>query len=320
MAKEMARAAAQLSKAKCSRVNQRSYTRNWQLYVMLIPTIAYFVIFRYIPMLGIQIAFKDFIPMQGIWGSHFVGFKHFVRFFNGYYAGRLIWNTLSLSFIQLIFSFPIPIILALLLNEVRSQRYKKIAQTVSYAPHFLSTVVIVGLMTSLLSPRNGVVNTGLMALGLIKEPLYFITEENWFKPLYILSTIWQETGWNAVVYMSALAAVDTQLYEAARVDGAGRFRCIINITIPNIAPTMITMLILNCGKVMNVGFEKAFLMQNDLNIAASDIITTYVYRMGIMQGQYSFGTAVGLFNSVVNTTLILCVNAISKRVSETSLW
>jgi putative aldouronate transport system permease protein len=300
--------------------NRKSYTRNWQLYVLLLPTLAYFVILRYMPILGIQIAFKDFIPTLGIWGSPLVGLKHFSRFFSGYYASRLIWNTISLSFTQLILSFPMPILLALLLNEARGQRFMKFAQTISYSPHFLSTVVIVGLLMSLLSPRNGLINSLLMNMGLIQEPVSFMTEEGWFKPLYIMSSIWQETGWNAVVYMAALAGVDTQLYEAARVDGAGRLRCIANITLPSIAPTMITMLILNCGKVMNVGFEKVYLMQNDLNIAAADVISTYVYKMGILQGQYSFSTAVGLFNSVVNTVLVLTVNAISRKVSDSSLW
>lgn len=296
--------------------------KNLDLYLLLLPTILYFIVFRYIPILGIQIAFKDYVPVLGIGGSNWAEpvFKHFIRFFNGYYSKRLIVNTLLLSFGQLLLGFPIPILLALLLNEIRNQKFKKFAQTLTYAPHFVSVVVVVGLMNSLLNVNHGLVNTLLVSLGMVEEPIEFLTSTTWFKPLYIISGIWQEAGWGAVVYMAALAGVDQQLYEAAKVDGAGRLKRIIHITLPCIAPTMITMLILNCGKVMNIGYEKVYLMQNALNIASSDVISTYVYTVGILNSQYSFSTAVNLFNSVINTILILMVNKISRKVSETSLW
>lgn len=298
----------------------RSYTRNWQLYLLLIPTVAYFLIFRYAPMYGVQIAFKDYLPTLGYAGSEWAGFKYFARFFGSYYANRQILNTLAISFGMLLFSFPIPILIALTLNEVRNRHYKKLVQTVTYAPHFLSTVVVVGLISSLTNIRYGLINKALLETGLMEAAIPFSSRPEWFKPLYIISGVWQESGWNAVIYMAALSSVDMQLYEAARVDGAGRLRCIWHITIPCILPAMITMLILNSGKVMNVGYEKVLLMQNSLNISSSDVISTYVYEQGLKKGQYSYATAVGLFNSVVNTALILIVNNISRRVSETSLW
>lgn len=308
------------SQAKGRARMQRSLQRYWQLYLFLLPTILYFVIFRYLPMVGIQIAFRDFSPKLGYWGSKWVGLKHFTRFFTSYYAERQIVNTVVLSFGTLLFSFPMPVLLALLLNEVRSSKVKRIIQTITYAPHFLSLVVVVGLVASLTNINYGLINILLKKAGLIETSINFMTQAEWFRPLYILSSIWQETGWNAVIYMAALAAVDVQLYEAAEVDGAGRLRRIWHVTLPCIAPTMITMLILNAGKVMNIGYEKVLLMQNDLNKATSDVITTYVYQQGILKGQYSYSTAVNLFNSVINTALVICVNAISRRVSDTSLW
>lgn len=297
-----------------------AYLKNWQLYLLLIPTVVYFVVFRYLPMAGIQIAFRDYMPPLGYLGSPFVGLKHFIRFFNGYFAERLISNTLILSFGMLLLSFPVPILIALTLNEVRLRSVKKIAQTITYAPHFLSTVVVVGLLTSLTNTRNGVINLLLVNSGIISEPIAFMSQAQWFRPLYILSGIWQESGWNTVIYMAALSAVDVQLYEAARVDGAGRLRTIWHITVPCILPTMITLLILSSGKVMNVGYEKVLLMQNPLNMATSDVITTYVYQTGLLKGQFSYATAVGLFNSVVNTLLIVCVNFVSRRLSDVGVW
>lgn len=298
----------------------RSFKENWQLYLLLVPTILYFVVFRYVPMVGVQIAFRDFMPNLGYWGSRWVGLKHFERFFSSYYAERMIINTLVLSFGTLFISFPAPVIISLVLNEVRNSKVKKFAQTVTYAPHFLSVVVVVGLVASMTNINYGLINMALKKLGLIEESINFMTRPEWFRPLYIISSIWQESGWNAIVYLAALSSVDVQLYEAARVDGAGRLRCIWHVTIPCIAPAMITMLILNCGKVMNVGHEKVLLMQNDLNKATSDIIATYVYQQGLQKGQYSFATAVNLFNSVINTLLVVVVNAISRKVSSTSLW
>ena len=311
----------------CSRPGQKpwrkkllKYLCNWQLYLLLLPALVYFIVFRFAPMYGIQIAFRDFMPRHGFLGSEWVGLKHFERFFSSYYCIRMLKNTVMLSFGTLIFSFPFPILIALTLNEVMNKSVKKVVQTITYAPHFLSTVVLVGLIMSLTNVRYGLINQFLTMTGLSAGPIPFMDQAAWFKPLYILSAIWQESGWNAVVYMAALAAVDVQLYEAARVDGAGRLRCIWHVTLPCIAPIIITMLILNCGKVMNLGFEKVLLMQNDLNIASSDIISTYVYEQGLKKGQYSYAAAVDLFNSVINTALILSVNAISRRMSATSLW
>ena len=292
----------------------------WQLYLFLVPTLLYFILFRYLPMVGIQVAFRDYMPTLGFWGSKWVGLKHFTRFFKSYYAERMIVNTIVLSFGSLFLSFPMPVILSLLLNEVRNSKVKRTIQTITYAPHFLSTVVVVGLVVSLTNINYGLFNVLLKKMGLIETSINFMTEANWFRPLYIISSIWQEAGWSAVIYMSALSSVDMQLYEAAEVDGAGRLGRIWHITIPCIAPTMITMLILNAGKVMNIGYEKVLLMQNDLNKATSDVITTYVYQQGVLKGQYSYSTAVNLFNSVINTALVLVVNAISRKVSDTSLW
>ncbi len=292
----------------------------WQLYLFLLPTLAYFLLFRYLPMVGVQVAFRDYMPNLGYWNSKWVGFKHISRFFSSYYAKRMIINTVALSFGTLFISFPVPVILALLLNEVRNSKIKRTIQTITYAPHFLSTVVVVGLVVSLTNINYGLFNVLPKKIGVLDTSINYMTEVSWFRPLYIASSIWQESGWNAVVYMAALSAVDVQLYEAAEVDGAGRLRRVWHITLPCIAPTMITMLILNAGKVMNIGYEKVLLMQNDLNIEASDVITTYVYQQGVLKGQYSYSTAVNLFNSVINTLLVVVVNTISRRVSETSLW
>ncbi len=307
---------------KAARENRltKSVRKHWQLYLLLLPTILYFALFRYLPMAGIQIAFRYFVPSLGYWGSKWVGLAHFERFFSSYYAERMIVNTLYLSFGTLILSFPAPLLLALTLNEVRSSKLKRTIQTITYAPHFLSLVVVVGLVTSLTNINYGLVNVLLKRMNVIEDSVNFMTEAGWFRPLYIISSIWQETGWNAVIYMAALASVDTQLYEAAQMDGAGRLRRIWHVAIPCIAPTMITMLILNAGKVMNIGYEKVLLMQNDLNKSTSDVITTYVYQQGILKGQYSYSTAVNLFNSVINTLLVIVVNAISRKVSDTSLW
>ena len=299
---------------------RKSLKKNGILYLFLLPMIIYILIFNYMPLAGVQISFKDFVATKGIWGSEWVGFKYFQQFFSSPMFWKLLKNTLVISLYQLVFSFPIPIILALILNYTPNQKLKKITQTATYAPHFISTVVLVGLLSTLLNTGNGLINHLLLSAGLIEEPIEFLTEAGWFKPLYIISGIWQEMGWGAVVYMAALAGVDQQLYEAAKVDGAGRMKRILYITIPAILPAMITMLILNCGKVMNIGYEKVYLMQNDLNIASSDVISTYVYKVGILNNQYSFSTAVNLFNSVINTALIIIVNKFSKKVSDTSLW
>lgn len=311
-------AANAVSETKRKRFMWNRILRNWQLYALISPVIAYYVLFQYVPMYGIQIAFKDFIATQGIWGSPWVGFEHFDRFFNSYYFWRLIKNTLGIGLYSLAIGFPIPIILALLMNEVRAERFKKFVQTITYAPHFLSTVVVVGMMMIFLSPRYGIINHFIEMVG--GQPINFMTEPSWFKSLYVLSDVWQTMGWSSIIYLAALAGIDNQLHEAARVDGATRLQRIWHINIPGIMPTIIILLILNMGSIMGIGFEKVLLMQNNLNMESSDIIATYVYRIGIQNAEYSFSAAIGLFNSVINFILLVVVNFISKRVSETSLW
>ncbi len=303
---------------KSTKVKKAAIRRNWDLYVLITPVVIYFLIFKYWPMYGVQIAFKDFIANKGIWGSPWRGFKHFRRFFRSYHFWPLIRNTVGISVYQLAVGFPIPIIFALMLNEVKNEKFKKSVQTITYAPHFLSTVVLVGMMTAMLSPKNGIVNEFIKLLG--KEPIYFMAEANWFKTVYVWSGIWQNTGWNSIIYMAALAGIDPQLYEAAIVDGASKWQRMWNITIPGILPTAITLLILNTGRIMNVGFEKVFLMQNGLNLTSSEVISTYVYKAGLIGAEYSFSAAVGLFNSIINFILLITVNKISRKTTETSLW
>lgn len=297
---------------------KKSFIKNWDLYLLIAPVIVLFIIFHYVPMYGVIIAFKRYSPIKGIWGSTWVGLTHFTRFFNSFHFKNLITNTLGISIYQLVLGFPAPILLALMMNELRGKYFKKTIQTVTYAPHFLSTVVLVGMLTAFLSPRNGVINEVIKFFG--GEPIFFMAEPGWFKTIYVLSGIWQNTGWSSIVYMAALTAIDPQLYEAATVDGASKLQRIMHVTIPGILPTAITLLILNTGHIMSVGFEKVFLMQNGLNMQTSDVISTYVYRTGLLGSEFSFSAAVGLFNSLINFTLIILVNSFSKKVSETSLW
>lgn len=229
-----------------------------------------------------------------------------------------MFNTISISVYQLVFGFPIPILLALMINEVRSGPFKKLVQNITYAPHFLSVVVIAGMLTSFLHPEKGIVNHFIMLFG--GESIDLLSEPSWFKPVYIISGIWQNAGWNSIIYISALAGIDPQLHEAAKIDGAGRLARIIHVNLPGILPTIVILLILNVGQIMNVGFEKVFLLQNDLNKSASDIISTFSYSIGIKGGQYSFASAIGLFNSVINFTLLVLVNTVSRKLGETSLW
>jgi len=292
--------------------------KNWDLYLLILPVIVYFVIFEYFPMYGVVIAFKDFIATKGIWGSPWVGFKHFERFFDSYYFWRLIKNTLGIGIYELLVGFPIPILLALLIHEVRSSFFKRFVQTVTYAPHFLSTVVVVGMLFLFLSPQTGFVNRLLELVGF--KPISFMTEPGWFKTIYVLSGVWQHMGWSSIVYLAALSAVDPQLHEAARVDGANRLQRIWHINVPGILPTIVILLILNVGRLLSVGFEKVFLMQNPLNMQASDVIATHVYRSGILGAQYSYSAAVGLFNSVTIFVMLVIVNYIARKINETSLW
>lgn len=288
-----------------------------QIYMLLLPALIYVLVFNYAPMYGIQIAFKNYKGALGIWKSPWVGFKHFIDFFEGYYFWRLLKNTLVLSLYQLSVGFPIPIIVALILNETRP-KFKKVAQTILYAPHFISMVVLCGMIVTMFSKESGVVNTLMEMLGM--ERVYFMGEPGAFRHLYVWSAVWQQTGWNAIIYIAALSGVDPNLHEAASIDGATRLQRIIHINIPTIMPTIIITLIMQLGRIASVGYEKAFLLQTNLNVEVSEIIATYVYKRGIVNANYSFSTAVGLFNNVINIILILVANNISKKVSETSLF
>lgn len=299
---------------------KKSIFKYWQMYLLLIPAIAYFIIFKYVPMAGVQIAFKNFKFSKGIWGSSWVGMKHFVRFFNSANCVTIIWNTLFLGLLTLAFCFPVPIVLALIMNEMKHEKFKKTLQTITYAPHFVSTIVVVGMLMSMCSTSTGVINKLLVSGGFTSEPLYLMGSGKYFRLMYILSGIWKDAGWNAIIFISALAAIDVTLYEAAEVDGANRWQQLIKITLPSIAPTIVIMLILEAGKVLNIGFEKVYAMQTDLNLGVSEVISTYTYKIGLEKLEYDYGTAIGLFNSVVSFALLLLVNGISKKMSETSLF
>ena len=292
--------------------------RNWQLYLMFLPVFLYFLIFHYFPMYGIQIAFKEFSGALGIWGSPWVGFVHFERFFNSNNFGEVLWNTITISLYSLVVSFPCPILLALMLNEVKSRFFKKTVQTITYAPYFISVVVLAGMIILFLSPQSGIFNMMREALGM--EPINYMYEGKYFKTIYVLSGVWQSTGWGSIIYLSALAGIDPALHEAAVIDGASRLKRIWHISLPGILPTVCIMLIMNCGSLMNVGFEKVFLLMNDINRSSAEVISTYVYKVGLQQSQYSFSTAIGLFNSVINFILLISVNAIVRKLDQTSLF
>lgn len=296
----------------------RSFHRYWQLYLILLPGLLYFLIFKYIPMANAVLAFKDYNVVKGIWGSPWVGLKHFELFFNNPVFWRLLRNTLGLSLYAIIVGFPIPILLAVCLNEIGDGFFKRAVQMVTYAPYFISTVILVSMLMLLLSPRLGVANLGLQALGL--PQVNFLGIPNLFFSIFVWSGIWQFTGYSAIVYLAALVGVDPQLYEAAKIDGASRIQRILHIDLPGILPVAVIILILNVGSLLTIGFEKVFLMQNPLNLGTSEIIATYVYKVGLINANFSFATAVGLFNSLTGMILLVLVNAFAKRVSDTSLW
>ncbi|MDD3335307.1 MAG: ABC transporter permease subunit [Eubacteriales bacterium] len=301
------------------RTFNKSLKLNYQLYLLLIPVIINFIIFAYVPMTGVQIAFKDYSIRKGIWGSAWCGFEHFERLFTSANFAPIFWNTLILSVLNMLFSFPIPIILALLLNEI-NHRVSGAFQTIFIIPHFVSVVVVVGILVAFCSPSTGVINVLLKRLNLIDESIYFTRMSQYFRPSYIISGIWQSVGWDAVIYISALSAIDPTIYEAASIDGASRFKQLLKITIPSVLPTIIIMLILKSGKIMSVGYEKVYLMQTTTTLDVSEVISTYVYKKGIGKQEFDYATAVGLFDSVINLSLLAIVNRISKKVSEVSLW
>lgn len=291
---------------------------NWQLYLIILPVVIYFFIFNYMPLYGVQLAFRRFNPSLGIWGSPWIGFDNFTRFFNSIFFTRIVINTISLNIYGLIAGFPFPIIMALVFNEIRSSKFKKFIQTVVIAPHFIAMVVMVGILHLFFSTGNGFVNNIVQALG--GEAIPFMTGRSYFRSMFVWSDVWQRSGWSSIIYIAALAGVDPELHDAAMIDGAGKLKRIWHINLPAIRPTIIILLILQFGSMMNVGFEKAFLMQNPHNLAVSEVISTYVYRVGLINADFSFATAVGLFNNVINVILLLIVNKISSRVSETSLF
>ncbi len=300
---------------------RREYLSRYQLYLLLVIPLVYVVLFCYVPMLGAQIAFKKYNLSLGIWGSPWIGFKHFSRFFESYQFPLVMRNTIVLSLYGLAASFPLPILLALLINAFPGRRYAKVVQTISYMPHFISTVVIVGMLLRLFNPRTGAVGViYTMFTGTTMEDL--IAKPGAFSHLYVWSGIWQGIGWSSIIYIAALSGVDTSLHEAAEIDGATRFQRMIHIDLTSILPTVTIMLILAAGRVMSVGFEKVYLMQNSLNVSTSEVISTYVYKVGLISGtgNYSFATAIGLFNSVINFTLLIFVNWVAKKAGNSSLW
>lgn len=293
------------------------FARNRALYLMVLPVIAFYIIFHYAPMYGAQIAFKDFSPLKGIIDSPWVGFKHFQEFFDSYYFWRILRNTLTISVTQLVLGFPAPIILALLINELRNKYFTRTVQTITYMPHFVSMVVICGLIRDF-TMDTGVVNTVLKMFGW--EPITMLNVPGLFVPVYVLSGIWQEVGWGSIIYLAALTSVDPQLYEAAEIDGAGKMKQVWYITLPSILPTIIVLLILRMGNMLNVGFEKIILLYNPAIYETSDVISSFVYRRGLQDLSWSFSSAVGLFNSLINFVLLLSANWLSKRLKGTSLW
>lgn len=297
---------------------RRTIIKDWQLYVLCAPVIIYFLIFEFGPMYGVQLAFKDFIIGKGIWGSPWVGFKHFERFFTSYQFNIILRNTLVLSIYSLAAGFPFPVILAIMLNNIRGERFKKIVQTTTYAPHFISVVVFCGMINIFLSPSTGIVNFFIKQLRL--EPIFFMGKASMFSHIFVWSDIWQNTGWAAIVYVAALSGINPELYEAAKIDGANKLKSIWHVDLPGIMPTIITLLIMRIGKVLSLGFQKAYLLQTPLNIDASEIIATYTYKVGLLDAQYSYSTAIGLFNTVVNILLLIMANQLSKKFNDVSLW
>lgn len=297
----------------------KSYMKNnWQLYVMILPAVIYFIIFNYLPMYGIQIAFKDYKAVLGINGSPWVGFKHFTTFFNAYYFKRLLSNTLLLNVENLIVSFPIPIIMAIMLNQIRNDKVKRSIQTSIYVPYFISTVVLAGMLYIFLSPTSGIFNTVRGWIGL--KEIDYMSSASAFRPIYIISSIWQGAGYSTILFIAALAGVDQSLYEAAEIDGASIWQKIRYIDFPSLLPTIMMVLVLDCGKLLNSNTEKALVMQTAGNIPTSDIIGVYVYNVGLGSGQFSYTAAIGLFINIINFILIITVNRISKKTTEVGLF
>lgn len=293
------------------------FRRNKALYLLFVPVILFYALFCYKPMYGAVIAFMDYRPARGISGSEWVGLENFARFFRSPYFERTLTNTLTINVLNLIFGFPAPIILALLLNEVKCSAFKRVTQTITYLPHFISTVIVCGMITDFCL-STGVFNDIIAFFGGTRSSL--LMKNELYRPIYIISGIWQEIGWSSIIYLAALSGVDQQLYEAAKIDGAGKWKQTIHVTLPGIMPVIIIQLILRIGRMMSLGYEKTLLLYSEATYEVADIISTFVYRQGLLQQDYSYSTAVGLFNSVINCLLLFAANFISKRTTETSLW
>lgn len=297
---------------------KKSIKRDWRLYVMLLPAILYIALFHYKPMYGILIAFQDFSVRKGVFGSKFVGLKNFERIFSSYWFPVIFKNTIIISALGLLIGFWIPIILALVLNELKNAKFRKLVQTISYAPHFISTVVMCGMITMFLDPNIGIISRALMALGM--DEVNILTNPGAFKWLMEFSGIWQGAGWGSIIFFAALAGVDKSLLEAAEIDGATRMQKIWHINIPEILPTIVMMFILRCGSILSVGYEKVYLLQNALNLTGSEVISTYTYKIGLEQADFSYSTAVGLFNTLVNAIFLIAANKLSKKITNAGLF
>lgn len=297
---------------------KKQLKKHWQLYVFLLPAIISYILFSYAPMYGIQIAFRNFKVSKGFWGSEWVGLKYFRDFFNSYYVGRLIWNTLILNIYGMIFIFSAPVIIAILLNRIRNKKWKRGIQTIIYVPNFISLVVLSGMLYIFLSPANGIVNVAIEALGF--QSVDFMSSARAFRPIYTITSIWMGAGFSSMVYIAGLAGVDTNLYEAARLDGASIWQEIRHIDIPTLLPTVIIMLILSCGTMLSTNTDKTLLLQTSGNLSTSDLIGTYVYKSGIVGANYSYASAIGLFTNAVNMILMVIVNKISKMVSNNGIF
>uniref|UniRef100_UPI003FEF8248 ABC transporter permease n=1 Tax=Candidatus Ventrimonas sp. TaxID=3048889 RepID=UPI003FEF8248 len=293
------------------------WVRNRSLYVLVLPVVMFYILFNYKPIYGAIIAFQDYVPRLGISGSEWVGLANFKRFFSDIYFGRLMKNTLLLSVYDILFGFPAPIILALLLNEIHNKFFKNVTQTITYLPHFISMIVVCGMLTDF-SLSTGLFNDIIEFFGGERHPL--LQDPKLYRTIYVASGIWQQVGWGTIIYLSALAGVDSQLYEAAEIDGATKWKQTLHVTLPGIAPTIITMFILKIGKLMSMGYEKTILLYNPSTFETADIISSYVYRIGLLEQDWSYSTAIGLFNSVINFVLLILANKLSKKFSETSLW
>lgn len=301
-------------------VNIKKYfRRNWQLWVMLFPAMLYILIFCYVPMYGIQLAFREYDFSKGLTGGAFAGFKYFKQYFESPMFFTTLKNTFVISFASILVGFPIPIILAMVVNQIRNKKWKRTVQTTVYIPNFISVVVLVSMLRIMLADDIGVISNFLKAIHLVGKDVNLLGSESTFMPVYVLSGVWQTMGWNSIIFIAALSSVDTQLYDACRIDGANRWQTMIHIDLPAIMPTIIIMLIMNMGNILNVGFDKVFLMQNSLNLGASQVISTYVYTVGIKSSQFSFGAAVGLFNTLINFVFLMATNAIAKRSTGTGL-